>query len=63
MNPYILFPVVWIVANGVYSIVMYIFLKDRLYKEKYAAILKTSLISLWVISFVSLAFIMVVFVK
>ncbi|ANH81997.1 hypothetical protein A8C56_14370 [Niabella ginsenosidivorans] len=63
MNPYILFPVVWIVANGVYSVVMYLFMKDRLYKEKYAIILKTSLISLWVISFVSIALILLFLVK
>ncbi|MBZ4187774.1 hypothetical protein [Niabella beijingensis] len=54
MNPYILFPVVWIVANGIYSVIMYVFLKDRLYKEKYVTILKVSLASLWIISFLGI---------
>lgn len=61
MNPYILFPVVWIVANSVYSITMYIFLKDRLFKEKYVTILRVSLISLWIISLLGIGIACVLF--
>ncbi|MCF3108941.1 hypothetical protein LL912_09140 [Niabella sp. CC-SYL272] len=61
MNPFLLFPVVWIVANSIYSITMYIFLKDRLFKEKYVTILKVSLVSLWLISLLAIAAIYLLF--
>ncbi|WP_018628508.1 hypothetical protein [Niabella aurantiaca] len=61
MNPYVLFPVVWIVANSIYSIIMYAFLKDRLFKEKYLTILKVSLVSLWIISLLAIAVAYVLF--
>jgi|GEM_PF-5839952 len=61
MNPYVLFPVVWIVANSVYSITMYIFLKDRLFKEKYVTILRVSLVSLWIISLLGIGIAFVLF--
>lgn len=61
MNPYVLFPVVWIVANSIYSIVMYVFLRDRLFKEKYLTILKVSLVSLWIISLLAIAIAYVLF--
>ncbi|WP_300597985.1 hypothetical protein [Niabella sp.] len=61
MNPYLLFPVVWIIANSIYSITMYIFLKDRLFKDKYVTILRVSLISLWLISLLAIAIICVLF--
>ncbi|SDC08026.1 hypothetical protein [Niabella drilacis] len=62
MSPYVLFPVVWIVANSIYSITMYIFLKDRLFKEKYVTILKVSLVSLWLISLLAIAVACVLYV-
>ncbi|MCD2422800.1 hypothetical protein LQ567_08510 [Niabella pedocola] len=61
MNPYLLFPIVWIVTNSIYSITMYVFLKDRLFKEKYVTILKFSLVSLWLISLLAIAVIYLLF--
>lgn len=61
MNPYLLFPIVWIVANSIYSVTMYIFLKDRLFKEKYVTILRVSLVSLWLISLLAIAVVYLLF--
>ncbi|MBO9595019.1 MAG: hypothetical protein J7599_19095 [Niabella sp.] len=62
MNPYLLFPIIWIVANSIYSVTLYVFLKDRLFKEKYVTILKFSLMSLWLISLLAIAVIYLLFV-